>query len=221
MTAFQISVCGWSRHSVCVCVCVCLCVCELSHAWLFAIPWTVAHQTPLSMEFSRQEYWSGLPCSPPGDLPDSGIELLSLKSPALAGGFLTTSATWGSHISKELRRRACVLRLEVGLRCGFWNQVLSDCGSSVKPWGSRVWRRGAGHLLRKPTQLRGRRKRKARGVYCFKSRRTRNGLCKWKLNGEDSFTEDQVSPGVTGSWKTRRMRTEKRGRHRDRVASGF
>ena len=46
---------------------------SLSHVQLFAIPWTVAHQAPLSMEFSRQEYWSGLPFSPPGDLPNPGI----------------------------------------------------------------------------------------------------------------------------------------------------
>ena len=57
-------------------------------------PWTVALQAPLSMGFSRQEYWSGLPCPPPRDLSDSGIELVSLMSPALAGGFFTTSATW-------------------------------------------------------------------------------------------------------------------------------
>ena len=57
-------------------------------------PWTVALQAPLSMGFSRQEYWSGLPFPLPGDLPDSGIELVSLMSPALAGGFFTTSATW-------------------------------------------------------------------------------------------------------------------------------
>ena len=53
----------------------------------FVTPWTVAHQAPLSMEFSRQEYWSGLPCPPLGDLPDPGIELMS---PALAGGFFIT-----------------------------------------------------------------------------------------------------------------------------------
>ena len=46
------------------------------------------------VEFSRQEYWGGLPCPPPGDLPDPGIELMSLMSPALAGGFFTTNATW-------------------------------------------------------------------------------------------------------------------------------
>ena len=49
---------------------------------LCAIPWTVAHQAPLSMEFSRQGDWSGLPCPPPGDLPDPGIEPMSPVSPA-------------------------------------------------------------------------------------------------------------------------------------------
>ena len=53
----------------------------------FAAPWTVALQAPLSMKFSRQEYWSGLPFTSPGDLPDSGIKP---KSPALAGRFFTT-----------------------------------------------------------------------------------------------------------------------------------
>ena len=53
-------------------------------------------QAPLSIGFSRQEYWSGLPCPPPGDLPDSGIGPMSLKSPALAGRFFTTSTTWKS-----------------------------------------------------------------------------------------------------------------------------
>ena len=53
--------------------------------------WTVANQAPLSTEFSRQEYWSGLPFTPPGDLPDPGIKLASLASPALAGWFFTTA----------------------------------------------------------------------------------------------------------------------------------
>ena len=60
----------------------------------FCYPRTVACQTPLSMEFSRQEYWSGLPFPSPGDLPDTGIEPASLTSPALAGGFFTTGTTW-------------------------------------------------------------------------------------------------------------------------------
>ena len=57
---------------------------------LFAIPWTVVHQAPLSMGFSRQEYWSGLPCPPPGDLPHSGTELASPASPALQVDSLST-----------------------------------------------------------------------------------------------------------------------------------
>ena len=55
--------------------------------------WIVAHQTPLSMGFSRQEYWSGLPCPSLGDLPHPGIKPRSLMSPALAGGFFITSTT--------------------------------------------------------------------------------------------------------------------------------
>ena len=53
-----------------VCACTCVYGCVLSCVWLFATPWTVAHQAPLSMGFSRQEYWSGFPFPPPGDLPD-------------------------------------------------------------------------------------------------------------------------------------------------------
>ena len=69
-----------------------------SCVWLFATPWTVACQAPLFMGFSRQEYWRGLPFLPPGGLPDPGIEPESLKSPALAGGFFTTSTTWEAHV---------------------------------------------------------------------------------------------------------------------------
>ena len=58
-----------------------------SHVRLFATLWTVACQAPLSMESSREEYWSGWPCPPPGDLPDPGIEPTSLMSPALADRF--------------------------------------------------------------------------------------------------------------------------------------
>ena len=68
------------------CLCVCACY-SLNHAQLFATPWTVAHQSPLSMGFSRQEYWSGLPFPPPGDLANPRIEP---KSPALqADSFLS------------------------------------------------------------------------------------------------------------------------------------
>ena len=60
----------------------------LSCVQLFATPWTVAHQDPLSVGFSRQEYWSGFPFPPPGNLPDPGIEPMSLVSPVLADEFL-------------------------------------------------------------------------------------------------------------------------------------
>ena len=62
----------------------------LSRVQLFATSWTVARQVPLSMEFSRQEYWSGLPFPPPGGLPDPGNKPTFLASPALAGRFFTT-----------------------------------------------------------------------------------------------------------------------------------
>ena len=90
-----------------MCVCVCVYVqarahvlSHFSHVLLFVILWTIAHQASRSMGFSRKKYWSGLPCSPPGDLPNPGIEPTSLMaSPALAGGggwgwFFAISATW-------------------------------------------------------------------------------------------------------------------------------
>ena len=68
-----------------------LIVYSLSCVCLFATPWTVAHQASLSMGFPRQEYWIGLPFPPPEDLPNPGIEPMSLKCPALAGRFFTTA----------------------------------------------------------------------------------------------------------------------------------
>ena len=65
----------------------------LSHVLFFVTPQTVARQAPLSMGFSRQEYWGSLPFPPPGDLPNPEIKPTSPVSPALAGGFFTTSAT--------------------------------------------------------------------------------------------------------------------------------
>ena len=66
-------------------VCVCVCVCTRSvMSEYFVTAWTIAHQAPLSMGFPRHEWWSGLPCPSPGDLPNPGIKT---ASPALAGGF--------------------------------------------------------------------------------------------------------------------------------------
>ena len=71
--------------------CVCVCVRSVASICLtLATPWTVAHQAPLHMGFSREEYWSGLPFPSPGDLPDPGIEPTSPDSPELAGRFFTT-----------------------------------------------------------------------------------------------------------------------------------
>jgi len=71
---------------------------HFSRVWLSVILWTVAHQVPLSMRFSMQEYWSGWQCPSPGDLSDPVIEPTSLTYPALAGGFFTISATWEAHL---------------------------------------------------------------------------------------------------------------------------
>ena len=76
----------WESCMLCVLSCF-ICV------WLCATLWSVACQAPLSKGFSRQKYWSGLPCPPSEDLPDPGIKPKSLKSPALAGGFFTTTVT--------------------------------------------------------------------------------------------------------------------------------
>ena len=61
--------------------------------------WAVVRQAPLSLGFSRQEYWSGLPRSPAGDLPQPGIEPSLPMYPALAGGFFTASATWEAQFN--------------------------------------------------------------------------------------------------------------------------
>ena len=70
-----------SRHLLC---------CAYSCPTHLVTPWTVACHASLSMEFSRQKYWAGLPFPTPGDLPDPGIKPVSLASPALAGGFFTS-----------------------------------------------------------------------------------------------------------------------------------
>ena len=89
--------CVCARVCACVCVYVRVCVCVSVHALsavrLFAYPWTVGWPARLYMGFSRQEYWSGLPCPPPGDLPDLGIKSASLASPASAGRFFIASNT--------------------------------------------------------------------------------------------------------------------------------
>ena len=90
---------------------------SISHAWLSVMLWTVACQAPLSMGFSRQEHWSGLPWPLQGDLPNSEIKPDSLMSPALAGRFFTAGATW----------EACVCRgHHVKYQVGWINQKLKS-----------------------------------------------------------------------------------------------
>ena len=73
-------------------------VCMLSHVQLFVTLWTMAHQAPLFMGFSRQEYWSGLPFPSPGDLPNPGIELVCPVSPAFISRFFTTEPLGKPHL---------------------------------------------------------------------------------------------------------------------------
>ena len=77
---------------VCVYVCIYMCMTLRDPIW------TVAHQAPLSKGFSRQEYWSGSPLPPPGDLPIPGIEPTSPMSPGLSGGFSTTATPGKPHV---------------------------------------------------------------------------------------------------------------------------
>ena len=93
-------------------------VCMLSHfscVQLFVTLWTVAYRDPLSMRFSRQEYWCGLPCPAPGDLPDLGIKPAPFMSPALAGVFFTTNFTWEvPHIHTHIIKCSLEILIEEG-----------------------------------------------------------------------------------------------------------
>jgi len=87
---------------------------HFSHVWLFATPWIPARQAPLSMGFSRQEYWSGLPFPSPGDLPNPGIEPTSFMSPELAGRFFTTKATWEAPVFSHWPSDILFLNILIG-----------------------------------------------------------------------------------------------------------
>ena len=119
----------------------CSAVCMLSRVQLFMTPTDSTLQVPLSKGFSRQEYWSGLPCSPPGDLPDPGIELASLTSPASAGGFFTTSVTCSTSQScVGTRWKAVCLHVP----CGWvviWPVEMKDVTSMDRMDGWMLWER--------------------------------------------------------------------------------
>ena len=75
-------------------------MCVFSCVQLFLVPWIIVCQAPMSMDFTRQEYWSVLPFCTRRDLPNPGIEPASLMSPALKGRFFTNDATWEAQLSK-------------------------------------------------------------------------------------------------------------------------
>ena len=96
------------------------CCAVLSHficVQLFVTLWIVAWQAPLSKGFSRHEYWSGLPCPSPGNLPDPGIEPVSLTSRVLAGGFFTVSAIWEALLMDILHCSHFLLNLHFHSAC--------------------------------------------------------------------------------------------------------
>ena len=112
-----------------------------SHVRLSVTLWTLALQASLSMGFSGQEYWSGLPCPPPGDLLDPGIEPVSLESPALAGGFFEHWHHLGSPIPVQRSTfpkmlKSCFSRLPLlfskkhSTRDREWRQIWID-----EKWG--------------------------------------------------------------------------------------
>ena len=108
-----------------------------SRVQLFATLWTVAPQAPLSMGFSRKEYWNGLPCPSPGDLPNPGMDLESLMSPALAGRFFASRATWEAcwrsigKFSGLPWREGCSRRKQSALHCSTGIQTAISRGLSL------------------------------------------------------------------------------------------
>ena len=99
---------------------------HLSRVQLCATPWTAAHQAPLSMGFSGQEYWSGVLVPSPGDLPDPGMEPASLVSPPLGSGFFTTSLTKMKSEWSRVESNFCCLSYAA---CGtmlFWQPWQTD-----------------------------------------------------------------------------------------------
>jgi len=110
------------------------CVCALSHVQLFATLWTVARQAPLSMGFSRQDYWSGLPFPSPGDLPYPGLEPTSLASPVLVGRFFTTSTRQEAGKFKMLRCKSWRKKRKKSKLCvspGLESRVFSTFNDSL------------------------------------------------------------------------------------------
>ena len=127
-------------------------VCVLS--WLLsATPWTVAHQAPLSMGFLRQEYCSGLPCPPPGDLPDPGTEARSLTFSALAGRFFITNTAW--HLTPNHYQRAFLQSPGLARSSACWPLTLTVSPEQTTTWllWDGTWG-GGDHFSSDPNSIR-------------------------------------------------------------------
>ena len=118
---------------------------------LFVTLWTIAFQASLSKGFSRQESWSGLPCPPPGDLLNPGIEPMSLMSPALAGGFFTTPANLEAHgLCSSLNKFAFIFlwfALESFLCKGEDPQLVASPRDPLETWDMTIL---SCHMLLQP-----------------------------------------------------------------------
>ena len=98
----------------------------LSQVWLFVTPWTLL--APLSMGFPKQDYWNGLPFPIPGNHPNPGIESMSLASPALAGRFFTTCATWEACFWRQLaiKSKSMNISLKIWKAIDLWFSKLIE-----------------------------------------------------------------------------------------------
>ena len=129
----------WSLVAVDEPMCACVHAEMLQYyVQLFAILWTITHQAPLSWGFSRQEYWRGLPYPPLEDHPDPGMEPASLMSPALAGGFFTTSATWEAQMNLYCSSSPPE-NGNFGLLCSKLSDSWHDLPCPAQSWGRSSW----------------------------------------------------------------------------------
>ena len=124
---------------------MCVCVCVRAHACACSVVsdseplWTAAHQAPLPMEFSQREYWSGVLCPPPGDLPNPGIEIVS---PALAGGFFTTGPPgkpFDTPSHGKCHDLPCFASWSVFSDCRFFGQLNSQILIHTSTFFFSVW----------------------------------------------------------------------------------
>ena len=120
-------------------------VCQLSCfscVQLFAPPWTIAHQAPLSMGFSRQECWNGFPCPSSGGFSRSGIKPMSLTSPVLADGFFTTSATWEplkqQYVLSLIASEGQELWSSLGSLIGLQSDIDKVCSHLKLDWRGKI-----------------------------------------------------------------------------------